>query len=170
MDFLYGFDISKGYHHVDIWEGHQMFLGFSWKIDEKRKFFVFTVLAVGITSGPFIFTKFVHCLLKHWRSLGIKTACFIDDGLGTASSLRVAYAESNIVRSTLISAGFVINDKKSIWNPTQNITWLGFQFSSLTYTMPVTEYRCTSLLRSVESCIMSLPYSTQELGPKCVEK
>ena len=73
-NYLWKFDISKSYHHVDIWEGHHTFLGFSWQIAGTVNFFVFTVLPFGITSGPFVFTKLMRGLVKHWRLLGIKLA------------------------------------------------------------------------------------------------
>ena len=160
LDFLFKFDISKGYHHVDIWEGHQTYLGFSWFIDGIQKFYIFTVLPFGITTGPFIFTKVMRCLIKHWRSLGLRIVCFLDDGLCTAQSFNIAVTAAYRVKSDLISAGFVINDKKSVWIPTQNITWLGFHFSSERYTLEVTEERCLSLLGSVHTCLKNLPYTT----------
>ena len=33
--FLYKFDISQGYHHIDIDDNYQKYLGFSWKIDSR---------------------------------------------------------------------------------------------------------------------------------------
>ena len=33
--FLHKFDISQGYHHIDIDKNHQKYLGFSRKIDER---------------------------------------------------------------------------------------------------------------------------------------
>ena len=33
--FLYKFDINQGYHHIDIDDSYQRYLGFSWKVDGK---------------------------------------------------------------------------------------------------------------------------------------
>ena len=52
-DLLFKFDISQGYHHIDIDEQHQKYLGFSWKIKGQTRYFVFTVLPFGLTSAPF---------------------------------------------------------------------------------------------------------------------
>ena len=54
-DYLFKFDLKNGYHHIDIFEAHQKFLGFSWVFKGNIKFFVFTVLPFGLTSAPFIF-------------------------------------------------------------------------------------------------------------------
>ena len=50
--FCFKFDLSKGYHHVNIFSGHQTFLGFS----IKGKYYCFTVIPFGLSSAPYIFT------------------------------------------------------------------------------------------------------------------
>ncbi|VDI24929.1 Hypothetical predicted protein [Mytilus galloprovincialis] len=42
--FGFVFDKKSGYHHIDIFNEHQKYLGFSWKLGGVTKFFVFTVL------------------------------------------------------------------------------------------------------------------------------
>ena len=32
-DFLFKFDLKSGYHHLDIFEPHQKYLGSAWKTD-----------------------------------------------------------------------------------------------------------------------------------------
>ena len=54
-DFLYKFDISQGYRRIDIDKNHQKCLGFSWKIDGKIRYVIFTVLPFGLCSAPFFF-------------------------------------------------------------------------------------------------------------------
>ena len=65
-----------------MFEEHQTYLGVSWKIDNIVKFFVFTVLPFGLSTAPFVLTKVIRPLVKHWRFKSIKIACFLDDGLG----------------------------------------------------------------------------------------
>ena len=67
---------------IDILESHQKYLGFAWEIDGKLRFFVFTVLVFGLSTAPFLFTKLITVLIKHWRSLAIRIFAFIDDILG----------------------------------------------------------------------------------------
>ena len=59
---LFKLDLKNGYHHIDIFEPHQKFLGFFWVFKGNIKFFVFTVLQFGLNSAPFIFTKVVKIL------------------------------------------------------------------------------------------------------------
>ena len=80
--YLFKFDLKSGYHHVDIFEEHQTYLGFSWEINQQTHYFVFTVLPFGLSTAPFVFTKVVRPLIKYWRLHAIKIACFSGDGLG----------------------------------------------------------------------------------------
>ena len=50
---LFKIDLKNGFHHQDIFEPHQKFLGFSWVFKGNIKFFVFTVLPFGLTTAPF---------------------------------------------------------------------------------------------------------------------
>ena len=40
IDLLFKFDISQGYHHIDIDEQHQKYLGFLWKIKGQTMYFI----------------------------------------------------------------------------------------------------------------------------------
>ena len=71
--FLIKFDLKSGYHHLDIFEGHQNFLGFSWDFGSGPEYFVFTVLPFGLSSACSIFNKLLKPFLSKWRANGIKT-------------------------------------------------------------------------------------------------
>ena len=59
------FDIKSGYHHVEIFQPDQEFLGFSWESGCVNKYFKFTVLPFGLSVGPYIFSKVMRPLVKH---------------------------------------------------------------------------------------------------------
>ena len=52
---MFKFDLKSAYHHIDILDDHQTFLGFSWVVNGVRKFFAFTVLPFGLSSVPYMF-------------------------------------------------------------------------------------------------------------------
>ena len=81
-DFLFEFDIRGAYHHIMIYPAHRTFLGFSWQYENLTRYFVFNVLAFGISTAGFIFTKLLRVAVKKWRSRGYKIVLFLDDGLG----------------------------------------------------------------------------------------
>ena len=167
-DFLFKFDIKSGYHHVDIYPSHQTFLGFSWMLDDVQKYFVFTVLPFGLSTGPFIFTKVMRPLVAYWRSQGIRICCYLDDGLGASQPSSLAVEHSTKVRNTLLASGFVINEEKSIWVPTQTISWLGLDYDSNEHVLRITDKRIASLLKSLNDLIDRLPYtSPRKLSRVC---
>ena len=141
-DFFFETDLKSGYHHLDILEGHQKYLGFSWCINGMQRYFVFTVLVFGLATAPFIFTKVVKVLIKHWRSMTIRIFAFVDDILGGRRSKEEASRISSQVRKDLELSGFVASPGKSHWEPTQKGQHLGFfiDLETGTFSVPI---RCT---------------------------
>jgi len=85
--YMFSFDLKSGYHHVEISQEHQTFPGFSWRAGSGGEvFYVLTILPFGLSTAPYLFTKLLKPLEKHWRLQGICTAIFLDDGWGTDSS------------------------------------------------------------------------------------
>ena len=117
------FDLKSGYHHINIAPEHRRFLCFSW----GGRFYSFNVLPFGLSSAPYVFTKVVRVLVKFWRAQGIRCMVYFDDGSAAGTSFAEAMRIGVYIRSTLESAGFVINDKKSCFTPTQTPTMLGFE-------------------------------------------
>ena len=118
-------DLKSGYYHVDINEEFHKFLGFSWTLNGKQKFFVYTVMAFNLSSAPYLFTKLLRPLVKYWRLAGISVIVYLDDGWGIDSSA-VCEAVSDRVKSDIQKAGFVLNTEKSVLKPCLILEWLGF--------------------------------------------
>ena len=64
-DYQSKFDLKSRYHHVDIFDEHHTYLGFSLEINQQKHFFVFTVLSSGMSTSSFVFTKVVRPLIKY---------------------------------------------------------------------------------------------------------
>ena len=78
---MLSFDLKSGYHHIEIASNDQTYLGFAWQSDnQETKLHVFTVLPLGMSTAPHIFTKTLKPLVKHWRHQGLRVALFLDDG------------------------------------------------------------------------------------------
>lgn len=119
------FDIKSGYHHIEIFESDQQFLGFSWVFKGVTKYFKFTVLPFGLSLGPYIFSKVMRPLVKYWRSKALSIVVYLDDGISAAQSFSKCEEHSLLVRSDLFKSGFVPNKDKCQWVPIQVICWLG---------------------------------------------
>ena len=75
-EYMFTFDLKSGYHHIDICASQHKYLGFSWEIEGKKQFYVFTVLPFGLATACYIFTKVLRPLVKFWRAKGMKVVIY----------------------------------------------------------------------------------------------
>ena len=76
-DFMFSFDLKSGYHHVEIFPEHRQYLSFSWIFSSGvTRYFQFSVLAFGLSSAPYLFTKLLKPLVKKWRTEGKSIVVF----------------------------------------------------------------------------------------------
>lgn len=162
--FMFKFDLKKGYHHIDIFEKHQQFLGFSWSENLIKKYYVFTVLPFGLSTAPSIFTRMLRPLTSYWHNQGIKICLYIDDGAATDKSFKKAMLHSNIVKSTLEQAGFVINVEKSTWVPQRNIIWLGIEVDFVKNCFYISKQRIDSIKQLCEKITTKKFTTTRDLS------
>ena len=150
---FFKFDYSSGYHHLEIFPGHTPFLGFSWRVDGHSKFYKFTVLPFGLSTGPYLFTKVQRTLTKHWKSQGIRIFTYLDDGAGADSSFQEAQEVSDLVRRDVKLSGFVANEIKSQWTPAQRGELLGFVLDLSAGTFQVPQRRVDSFCVLLETVV-----------------
>ena len=110
----------------------------------------YTILVFGLSPAPFVFTKVVKVLIKHWRSLGIRIFGFIDDVFGRGITLNEAQKISNLVRQDLADSGFLENTEKSIWIPCQRGQHSGYIVDLLKGIFFVTQARIDKLFALLE--------------------
>ena len=78
---------------------------------------------------------------------------FLDDGLGGGMNSINAKINSFTVNADLLKFGFIINEVKSLWEPVQNMTWLGTVLNTNQGLSSVTQHRITKLKRSIDSAL-----------------
>ena len=78
----------------------------------------------GLTSGPYLCIKMLRPLVRYIRENGSRLVIFLDDGWGVNSNYELTLKDATFVKSVLLDAGFLINEKKSILKPTQVLEWL----------------------------------------------
>jgi len=126
-DYLIKFDLKSGYHHLDIFEAHQTYLGFSWPVGQVSRYYVFKVLPFGLATACYAFTKLLRPRVRFWRGLGLKVVLYLDDGILAANGLQMTAQASRQIQMDLAKAGFIVNESKSQWEPVKKLTWLGFE-------------------------------------------
>jgi hypothetical protein len=53
-------------------------------------------------------------MVKYWRKNAIKIVLYLDDGFGMSDSFEECQKDSFFVKQSLVDAGFLINEEKSI--------------------------------------------------------
>ena len=125
-DFMFSFDLKSGSPRRDFSRTQTIsfvFLGVFFR--RHQVFSIFAVLPFGLSSAPYLFTRLLKPLVKKWRTEGKSIVVFLDDGLGAAADYTKARISSLSVHADLFKSCFVPNEEKSLWEPTQVITWLG---------------------------------------------
>ena len=164
-DYFIKFDLSSGYHHIDIHPEHYKFLGFSWTFSSSiTRYFHFVVLPFGISSACFVFTKVLRPLTKKWRSSGIRSIIYIDDGINGGKSYSQAKQFAAIVHNDLKQAGFVVNIQKSDFEPKQRGEWLGTNIDTETMIFTVPERKINKVKENIVSILKEKFSSAQKLA------
>ena len=148
--YFFKFDLHSAYHHLDIFEGHTQFLGFSWNFEGSVKYFKFKVLPFGLSSACYIFTKLTRPLIKKWRGEGKQVLMYLDDGLGVHNDYTSCHRMALEMKDDLLKCGFVPKNEKSMWLPSKQKTFLGYFIDT-------------------ESGKIKIPYSRLEKLSNCIQ-
>ena len=152
--YMFKFDLTSGYFHLDICIEQQTYLGFSW----NNTFYCFSVLAFGLTSAPYIFTKCLRPMVKYWRENGVNIVLYLDDGFDLAEGYLECKNKSDFVKLSLKQAGILVNEGKYIFEPVQSLEWLGLIWNSKAFSLKIPERRISDTIESLEKLLKLFPY------------
>lgn len=153
---MFSFDLKNGYHNIEIFEGHQAYLHFSWEhVSSNLQSFMFEVLPFGLSSAPHIFTKTLKPLEEHWTHQGICVAIFFDGGWGMERDHQVCCTIAKAVKADLGEAGLVTNNETSVWESCQRLAWLGITWDSARGTIEIADRRIAKIANTIDSIIDS---------------
>ncbi len=130
-DWFGSWDLRKGYYNVAVHPEFQRFFCF----DFEGQRYMFKCLVMGISIAPFIFSKLMATLVRVARAAGIDVSFYLDDTLLRGMSYEVAWRDLRVVGQLLQLAGFLLHRVKSVYEPTQEIKYLGFIINSVTMTV-----------------------------------
>lgn len=120
-------DLTNGYFHIKIQPDQQGYLAFS--VDNK--FYCFERAPFGINSLPKVFQALMNEALRPlFEQFGIICESYLDDIWIQADSASQLRRFIKIVKKHLELLGFMINHKKSILEPVQEMEYLGIIFDS----------------------------------------
>ena len=151
--YFFTFDLESGYHHIDIFEPHQKYLGFSWKFGNKVRFFTFSVLPFGLNTASYCFTKILRPLVTRWRYMGHCSILYIDDGISGHDDKTSALAASHIVQKDLACSGFKVSVSKSDFVPKQSGIWLGMLIDTISMQFRLPDNKLAKTQNAIAMCL-----------------
>jgi hypothetical protein len=104
---------------------------------------------MGISIAPFIFSKIMGALVQFARAAGINILFYLDDTLVRGPSYSLAWRDIRAVGELFQLAGFLLHRDKSVAEPTQTITYLGFVICSSTMTISLPPEKETKIRQAV---------------------
>ena len=127
-------DLKQAYYSCPIAKSQQKLLKFNW----KGQLYKFVCFPNGLACCPRKFTKLLKPVFSSLRKMGYVTAGYIDDTFLQGESYTECF--QNVVDSVDLfqKLGFVIHPDKSVFKPTQTLTFLGFIIDSVNMTVKLT--------------------------------
>jgi hypothetical protein len=143
-DWFISIDLKDAYFSVPIARGHRKYLQFQW----RKKLYHYNVLCFGLATAPRVFTKCTKPFLAHFREKGFRISMYIDDILLMHNDQKTLVKQSLELVNMLESLGFVINFKKSSFQPSKTIKHLGFMLNSesMSLSLPKEKINCIAKL------------------------
>ena len=118
-------DLKNAYFHLCVAEKAQLYLC----MQVGDKFFCWEGAPFGLSTLPYLFQSLMKTLLKKWRSKGMLVWVYLDDILLVSKKKKTLVKERDELLKDLETVGLIVNTKKSVLEPTQNISYLGFQLN-----------------------------------------
>ena len=127
-DWMAKVDLKDAFFMVPIAQQHQHLLLFKTEMGT----FHFKCLPFGLCTAPRVFTKVLKPAIELLRSVGIRLVIYMDDMLIMAHSKEMLREHVYQVLFLLENLGFIVNSKKSLLSPSQEIEFLGMIVNSQT--------------------------------------
>ncbi len=133
-DWLAKIDLKDAYFSVALNPSQRKFFCFKW----KGKVFQYVSMPFGLGPAPRVFTKILRPIVGFLRQQGLRLVVYLDDILIIGHSREAAQEAVKRVVDLLESLGFVIQDEKSVREPSQSLEYIGLVIDtiSMSFTLP----------------------------------
>ena len=152
-------DLSDAYLTVAMSLFCQSFLKFFW----KGKLFKFVAMPFGLTEAPRKFTKLCKPPLAVIRQAGFTISAYLDDFFQCELTFERCAEAICFSYNTLVSLGFLPNDEKSTYVPTQIIQSLGHIINSVSMTVSLPPSKTEAIISLCHTAIKNPTFSIRHL-------
>lgn len=154
-------DLAQGYHHVQMTKESAMWLGF--QVGED--WYVYLVIPFGMKWSPFIFTKVVRPMIRQWRRMGLLTTSYVDDfSLTHKEKETLIMQRDNCITPLMDKLGWVREETKGCWEPTQQGEILGWWIDTVLGTISLPERKVLKILKVMKKVCKSSTMTKRELS------
>ena len=145
--YMASVDLKDAYYTVPIDLSHQKYLKFCF----EGEYFQYTCLPNGLASAPRSFTKLLKPVYSALRGAGHLSSRYIDDSYLQGDTFQGCHV--NVVDTTtmFMRLGFFVHPEKSVFVPSQRLTFLGFDLDSVHMTVAPTAAKIEKLFASCNS-------------------
>ena len=148
-DWMVKLDLKDAYLQIPIHPDHRKYLVFQW----DDKFYQFICLPFGLSAAPRAFTKLFKPIVGFLRQIGCCLIIYLDDIL-------ILHQDNNQLQQITLSAcqlfehlGLLVNNKKSVLTPCQQLEFLGFQLCTMTLRISVSSEKMRKIQQDATQII-----------------
>ena len=157
--YMASVDLRDAYYTIPISIKYRKYLRFEW----QGKLYQYTCLPNGLSSAPRSFTKILKPVYSSLRSKGHVNVGYIDDSYLQGDTYEECKHNVQDSVNLFEKLGFLPHPEKSVFEPTQITTFLGFVINSVTMTITLTSEKalkvsmaCKKLLAKSECSIVEV--------------
>ncbi|KAG0755157.1 hypothetical protein G6F24_012020 [Rhizopus arrhizus] len=148
-DYLVSIDLSDAFLHIGLHQDSRRYLRFKW----RDQVYQYRTTAFGLASSPYVFTKVCRPILHYFRSQGYRISAYLDDWILAANSKQLAIQQAQAVLALLQQLGWIVNYKKSVLTPTQQLEHLGFLLNTRTMMASLPLKKLRDIRRSIKQIL-----------------
>ena len=147
--YMASIDWKDAYYSVPVDPEYQKYLKFYW----NGQLWQFTCLPNGLTCGPRVFTKITKPIFSQLRKAGHLTANYIDDSFLMGDTLEDCRNNVQATMDLSLKCGFIVHPDKSVFEPSQQLTYLGFVLDSRRMTVSLGKDKADKLQEPCQSVL-----------------
>ena len=153
-------DLKDAYYSVPISGPDRKLLRFWW----KGCLYQFTALPNGLACAPRVFTKLLTPIYSNLHEEGHACFPYIDDSFVVGDSGMQCRETAERLCRTLDRLGFYIHKQKSVLEPAQEITFLGFQLNSVEMSVSLTQDKKEKFRRAAKGVLTQETLKVREVA------
>ena len=158
--YMASIDLKDAYYCIPVAEVYQKYLKFYW----NSKLYMYRACPMGLCMSPRLFTKVLKPVFSRLRQNGHQSVIYIDDIYLQGDNVHACKENATATANMLVNCGFVINPEKSVFQPSQEIEYLGFLLNSKNMTIAIADNKAFKVVAICDEYLKSKRNSIRDLS------